>query len=325
MKSEKSTPSKPRILAAIPCFNEAPYIGSVVLQTKKYVDQVIVIDDGSTDNTAEIARAAGAVVIKHRQNYGKGVAVSSAFREAQVRKAEVLVLLDGDGQHNPAQIPEIIRPLLEKKADAVVGSRFLEAKKFVPKYRTFGQSLLTWITNLGSPTRLTDSQSGFRGFSRKAVEVMDLKETGLSVESEMQLVMREKGLKILEVPVKVHYHRKAKRNPLAHGLSVLNRIMRMMVERRPLIYLGIPGLLILITGMGVGVITLNRFSQTRTLAIGHTLITVLLCIVGILILFVSLVLNSLTNRFSELEATLLRNLETLQNTKEKNLDNSDIK
>ncbi|TET79720.1 MAG: hypothetical protein E3J41_01220 [Candidatus Cloacimonadota bacterium] len=129
--------------------------------------------------------------------------------------------------------------------------------------------------------------------------------------------MREKGLKILEVPVKVHYDGKAKRNPLAHGLSVLNRIMRMMVERRPLIYLGIPGLLILISGMGVGVITLNRFSQTRTLAIGHTLITVLLCIVGILILFVSLVLDSLRNRFSELQATLLRNLETLQNSKEK--------
>ncbi len=317
MKSKKSTPSKPQILAAIPSFNEGLYIGSVILQTKKFVDQVIVIDDGSTDNTAEIARAAGAVVIKHRQNYGKGVAVSSAFKEAQLRKAQVLVLLDGDGQHDPAQIPEIIRPLLEKKADVVIGSRFLEAKKFVPKYRTFGQSVLTWITNLGSRTSLTDSQSGFRGFSRKAVEAMDLKEKGLSVESEMQLVMREKGLKILEVPIKAHYHGKAKRNPLAHFLNVVNRIMRMMIERRPLIYLGIPGLLILITGIGVGVITLNRFSQTGTLAIGYTLVTLLLCIVGILILFVSLVLNSLRNRFSELQATLLRNLETLQSGKEK--------
>jgi len=317
MKSKKSTPSEPRILAAIPCFNEAPYIGSVVLQTKKFVDQVIVIDDGSTDNTAEIARAAGAVVIKYRQNYGKGVAVSSAFKEARLRKAQVLVLLDGDGQHNPAEIPEIIRPLLEKKVDVVVGSRFLETKKFVPKYRTFGQNVLTWITNLGSRARLTDSQSGFRGFSRKAVEAMHLKEKGLSVESEMQLVMREKSLKILEVPIKVHYDRKAKRNPLVHFLNVLNRIMRMIVERRPLIYLGIPGLAILITGMGLGVITLNRFSQARTLAIGHTLATLLLCIVGILILFVSLVLNSLRNRFSELQETLLRNFETLQNSKEK--------
>ena len=317
MKSEKSIPSKPRILAAIPCFNEARYIGSVVLQTKKYVDQVIVIDDGSTDNTVEIARAAGAVVVKHRQNYGKGVAVSSAFKEARLQKVEVLVLLDGDGQHDPAQIPQIIRPLLEKKADVVLGSRFLEAKKFVPKYRTFGQSALTWITNLGSPARLTDSQSGFRAFSRKAVETMDLKEKGLSVESEMQLVIREKGLKILEVPIKAHYERKAKRSPLAHGLSVLNRIMRMIIERKPLIYLGIPGLAILIAGMGVGVITFNRFSQTRTLAIGHTLVALLLCIVGILILFVSLVLNSLRNRFSELQTTLLRNLETLQSSKEK--------
>lgn len=317
MESKKSVPSSPRVLAVIPCFNEAQYIGSVVLQAKKYADEVIVIDDGSMDNTAEIASAAGAAVVKHKQNYGKGVAVTSAFGQARLREAQVLVLLDGDGQHDPAHIPEIIRPVLEKKADMVVGSRLLEARKSVPKYRSFGQSILTWITNIGSQAKLTDSQSGFRGFSRKAVEAMALKETGLSVESEMQLALRDKGLKILEVPIDAHYGRKAKRNPLAHGLSVLNRIIGMMVERKPLIYLGIPGLGILIAGMGVGIDTFNRFSQTQTLAIGHTLVALLLCIVGILILFVSLVLNSLRNRFSELQTMLLRNLEILQSSKEK--------
>jgi len=108
--------TKPKIIAAIPAYNEERFIGSMVLKAKKYVDEVIVIDDGSTDSTAEIARAAGAKIIRHDTNYGKGIAVNAAFKKARDAKVDILVLLDGDGQHNPFEIPAILKPILDKKA-----------------------------------------------------------------------------------------------------------------------------------------------------------------------------------------------------------------
>ena len=301
--------TKPKIIAAIPAYNEERFIGSVVLKTKKYVDEVIVIDDGSADATAEIARAAGAEVVKHSRNQGKGTALDTAFRVARKIKAKTLVLLDGDAQHNSAQIPLVLKPILQSESDVVIGSRFLGPKNNIPKYRTLGQYILTLFTNVGSRTKVTDSQSGFRAFSRRAINIMNFRENGLSVESEMQFLINEKNLKVVEVPIDTKYEDKAKRSPVAHGFGVLNRILKLAGERRPLLIFGVSGMIMFLVGIAIGIITLNIFVKTGGLAVGHTLLSVLLCILGALVAFMGIILNSMKNFLSEMQTSLLNSLD----------------
>jgi len=284
---------KQEIVAAIPCLNEERFIGSVVIKTRKYVDRVIVIDDGSTDATAEVAEAAGALVIRHKKNQGKGVAIRSAFEWAKEAGCTALVLLDGDGQHEPADIPTLLRPVLEGEADMVVGSRFLAMSSNIPRYRRIGQHLLTLVTNLGSRVKLTDSQSGFRAFSCKAINDMSFAEGGLSVESEMQFSVSQSGLKVAEVPIEVSYVDKEKRSPIAHGLSVLSRVLVLFSLRQPLLLFGLPGLALLVGGLVLGARVLAVYSNTHELAVGNGMITILLCLAGLLALFTALMLQAM--------------------------------
>jgi glycosyltransferase involved in cell wall biosynthesis len=155
-----------KTLAAIPCYNEGLAIGSVVLKARRYVDAVLVVDDGSTDDTKEVAQEAGAIVVSHETNTGKGRAVRTALGYAVDNKFDTLVLLDGDGQHNPNEIPLLIEPLKNDTADFVIGFRQL---KQMPVYRRIGRSVLDHATGLGNS--VTDSQSGFRALNRKTIDV----------------------------------------------------------------------------------------------------------------------------------------------------------
>jgi glycosyltransferase involved in cell wall biosynthesis len=283
----------PEIIAAIPCFNEELFIGSVVLKTRDYVDKVIVIDDGSTDKTALVAEKAGATVIKHSANRGKGAAISTAFQQAREIGCKALVLLDGDGQHDPAYIPSLIKPVLEDKADMVVGSRYLEIKSHIPRVRKWGQRVLTFFTNLGSRVRLTDSQSGLRAFSPKAIEAFSFVEEGLSVESEMQFLANEAGLRVTEVPVSIGYYGNAKRSPLAHGMGVFNSIMGLISRRIPLFFFGVPGLIMLAFGLWEGLRVIHGYNTYQDFWLGPALIAVFLCIVGALSLFTGLILHTI--------------------------------
>lgn len=218
-----------KIIAAIPAYNEARHIEEIVSKTLRYVSQVIVVDDGSEDGTGERARGAGATVIKHVGNQGKGVAVNTAFKTARELNPWAMVLLDADGQHRTEEIPQLLNPVLINQADMVVGSRFL-TNNHIPKYRMLGQTVLNITTNLGSGIKLTDTQSGFRAFSRKAIEIMRFKETGFAVESEMQFRANRYGLKVTEVPINTNYDERVKRSPVVHGFGVLFRVLGMMGE-----------------------------------------------------------------------------------------------
>lgn len=222
-------------LAAIPAHNEARAICSVVLSAARHVDQVIVIDDGSTDDTARLAADCGAVVIQHQANRGKAAGIMTAFAAAVARDAETLVLLDGDGQHNPDEIPTLVAPIRDGRADVVVGSRFLDIDNPIPFYRTIGLRVLNFATARGSGLRCSDSQCGFRALSRKAFSTIVLRETflhGLAAESEMQFEIAVRGLGLAEVPIAVRYDEKARRNPAKHGFGVLYRVLMITAKRR---------------------------------------------------------------------------------------------
>ena len=283
----------PEVVAAIPCFNEELFIGSVALKTQDYVDRVVVIDDGSTDKTAMVAEKAGAIVISHGSNKGKGAAVRTAFEYARKAGCKALVLLDGDGQHDPAYIPSLVKPVLEDKADMVVGSRYLDVKSSIPGYRTWGHRVLTFFTNLGSRVRLTDSQSGLRAFSLKAIQAFSFVEQGLSIESEMQFLANDASLRVTEIPISIGYYGKAKRSPLAHGMSVLNSIMSLISRRIPLFFFGVPGVLMLAFGFWEGWRVIKGWDTYHTFWLGPALIAVLLCVIGALSLFTGLILHTI--------------------------------
>jgi len=285
------------IVAAIPCLNEGQYIGSVVLQAKKYVDKILVIDDGSDDDTAEVAELAGAVVLSHSRNRGKGTAIKTAFTWARNNNVDILVLFDGDGQHYPANIPTLLKPIQEGNTDMVVGSRFLQHNE-IPGYRRLGQIVLNFVTNLGTKTKLTDSQSGFRAFSTRAIETISFREKGLSIESEMQLVASQQNLKIVEVPIGVKYLDGESRNPMSHGFEVLSRVFTIFILRRPLFLFGLPGLLLLCSGVGMGAYTISVYNTTHVLAVGYSMGTVLLSVSGLLLLFLSLMLKAMQELLS---------------------------
>jgi len=225
-------PAKQKIIAAIPCFNEEQFINDVAARTKRYANKVIVIDDGSTDNTSEAAKAAGAEVIRHERRQGVGAATRAAFEAAKANNADVLITLDGDGQHNPDEIPQVLAPILHNEADMVIGSRFLRPNhQHIPKYRKFGINVITWLYNLGAKTKVSDSQSCFRAYGRKLLEAVDITENGFSFSVQVLIQARKKRLTIAEVPISCVYHAQGSTiNPLAHGLGVAWKVVKLRLR-----------------------------------------------------------------------------------------------
>ncbi|MCL0080500.1 glycosyltransferase family 2 protein [Dehalococcoidia bacterium] len=223
--------TRPKVLAAIPCFNTEPFIADVVSNAKKYVDQVVVINDGSHDGTAEAARTAGALVIDHEVNRGAGEATKSCFEAAKTNAADVLVTLDGDRQHNPDEVPLLIAPIIKGEADLVIGSRFLGDHSSMPEYRKFGISVITFLYNLGSKTRVSDAQSCFRAYSRKALNSLSITEKGFGFSVQLLIEAERRGLVITEVPISCIYHSASHTlNPVVHGLSVALSVVRIRLK-----------------------------------------------------------------------------------------------
>jgi glycosyltransferase involved in cell wall biosynthesis len=282
-----------RVVVAIPAYNEDRFIGSLILKLEARGYDVLVVDDGSTDSTAAVAEAAGATVVRHTENRGKSAAVRSAFAHAVRLNLDALILLDGDSQHDPTDVEHVAAPVLEGRADMAVGSRFVGVESAIPRWRIVGQHALTLATNLGSGLPLSDSQSGFRAFSRRALEVMQFRTGGFSVESEMQFEAKSLGLAVVEVPIHVHYELPVKRNPVRQAMNVLDGVLRLIAQHRPLLFFSVPGLLALLVGLALGAYVVQIYQTTLTLAIGYALITVLLCVAGMLSGFVGVMLHSL--------------------------------
>ena len=218
---------KPRVVAAIPCYNEGHFVGDVVRRAQAHVDVVVVVDDGSTDDTAEQAEAAGAQVVEHVQNQGPGAAARSCFQAGRDLDADVLVTLDGDGQHNPDEIPDVAAPALAGEADVVIGSRFLGRYNNVAAYRRFGIDAITFLYNIGSRTRITDGQSCFRAYSRRALETLRITEPGFGFSVETLVQARRAKLRIGEASISCVYHEEShSMNPVMHGVGVALMVVK---------------------------------------------------------------------------------------------------
>jgi len=281
------------IVAVIPAHNEERSIAKVVLLTRQEVDRVIVLDDGSTDATAEIAEALGATVVRHRKNLGYGAAMRAAFKAASELNATVMVTLDADGQHDPTEIPLLLRKI-EEGFDIVIGSRLIGKAK-IPRYRRYGISILNFAIR-SARVNVTDSQSGYRAYSRKALDRTHPTEDGMSAGVQILLQARNHGLKICEVPIKCDYSidKPFRRNPLGHGAGVFMSILRHVELSRPLFFFGVIGIGLLTAGMAVAAWVLRIFATSGRLPFGPSLLMILLIILAIFTLYTAIILHAVS-------------------------------
>ena len=294
---------RPFIVACIPAYNEELTIAKVVLKARRHVDKVIVCDDGSTDMTAEIAEACGAEVIRHKKNMGYGAAIGSLFRRAREIGADIMVTLDADGQHDPDYIPKLIEPVMKGEADVVIGSRFLAGDVKVPTYRRIGIRIINWVTRQGS-RKISDTQSGFRAYSRKAMETVLPTETGMGISTETLIKALQNKLSIKEVPVRIFYNveHPSTLNPLAHGLDVIFSTVKHLSVRRPLLFYGVPGVILLVTALTSGLMLIHLFNTTRYFSLPLAMITIGFGITGILLCSTALIIWILVSLIKELKS-----------------------
>jgi len=255
------------------------------------------VDDGSTDRTAEVAALAGAAVFKHQSNKGYGVALNSCFKLARNNGISALVILDADGQHDPNQIPRILRPVLRDEADVCVGCRFIEGSHLerIPRYRRFGIKSLTRAANLVSPrgSTLSDSTSGFRAYSNKAIDSISITEDGMGATTEILLQAKKKDLRIKEIPISCRYDVNNEGKSTAKtAFSIAGSILRYLETEHALITFGVPGLMFFVSGFILGNHVLNVYNATHDLAIGLAMITMLLLVLGMLLGFTGLILHA---------------------------------
>ena len=247
-------------LVCIPAYNEETKIKDVVKKSLPYVDKVIVCDDGSTDSTAALSKKAGAIVISHTTNLGYGAAISTLFDYCRKNNAEIMVTLDGDGQHNPDQVPDLINIILKHNVDVVIGSRSLRDDKDLPSYRRAGIKIITSTINSATDLKVTDSQSGFRAYSRTAIDLIRPAESGMAVSTEILLKISNNGLSIAEVPITVSYTGDTStEHPVSHGAHVIGTTLKYVSIKHPMYFYGIPGILLFISGLIMGVSFLDSY------------------------------------------------------------------
>lgn len=297
---EESYDIPKKTLVAIPCYNEEKTIGSVVLKAKRYADLVVVIDDGSTDKTAQVAEYAGATVMQHGGNKGYGAAIQSCFDYARGIDADVMTILDGDGQHDADQLYDVMKPVIENNVDISIGSRFLdENSNDVPLYRRFGIWVLTRFTNAGSNEshhKVADGQSGFRAYSKKAIQKILPKDTQMGASAEILMQARKQNLMFAEVPISVSYEGDTSTEGAAgHGLGVLISIFKYMEVEHSLLFFGLPGFILFSFGMFFGLQTYIAYEANGYLTISLTVLTITLLMLGTLSGMTGLILHAVIN------------------------------
>ena len=296
---ETPSDARMRIIAGLPMYNEEETIGTIVTKVLDYVDEVVCVDDGSSDSSARIAESCGAIVHRHRVNRGYGGALKSLFAKAREMNADALIILDSDGQHEPSDIPKLLKPILDGEAEFVIGSRFVAGggSEDMPAYRRLGIKVITAASNLSSDLEIQDTQSGFRAFSKLAIERLRFDSEGMELSLEMLEDAHEKDLTIQEIPTVIRYDVPKGSNftALSHGFTVLAWAMVSLSQKKPLLVLGLPGFGLFAAGAAMALNAVNGISDSVDTLVGPGLTAVWIGVLGLSLMATGLVLQSARN------------------------------
>ena len=297
--------SRPHIMVAMPAFNEEKSVGRIVTYAKKYAHLVVVVNDCSTDDTANCAEKAGALVINHATNQGYGGAALTAFQTAQKYQPDVMILMDADGQHNPEDIPRFVAKIQEGH-DVVLGSRYLEkeSKEMIPLYRKIGMRALDVSTHMSAKTlETTDALCGFRAFNQNAYSRIHHLDSKFHGSTDIIVQLSEQGMNFGEIPVNVRYDLgdTSTKSPVSLGLDLLSGILQMISLKRPLLFFGLPGVLITIIGVVLCILALTVYFGSGVFATTLTLASLMLVMLGLLLCSVSMILFAIAGAVKELK------------------------
>tara|TARA_B100001179_G_scaffold151603_1_gene110215 strand:+ start:64 stop:942 length:879 start_codon:yes stop_codon:yes gene_type:complete len=285
-----------KITIGIPAYNEEKNIAKIITKLKKITDSIIVCDDGSSDMTSEIAKNLGVIVISHKKNMGYGAAIRTIFEKSAEIDSDILVTFDADGQHRIEDVSRVLHPLENNEADIVIGSRFLGKQSNVPNYRKLGIKVITQVTNSSIKTKLTDSQSGFRAYSKQVLSKISLSEIGMGISTEILIKASSRGLRITEVPITILYSGDTStHNPVSHGTSVLFSTIKFTSIEHPLKFYGIPSVIFLTIGVIFTSLAVQYYVDVGRLNTDLTLIGAGTILVGIILLISAILLYSLVS------------------------------
>ena len=286
-----------KIIVGIPAFNEEKNIATIITKLADITDTIIVCNDGSSDLTSDIAEKMGAFVINHEKNLGYGAAIRSIFLKAKEMNGDILVTFDADGQHRVEDIENVIKPIIDQEVDLVIGSRFLdESEKEVPQYRKVGIRVITKITNATIKKQLTDSQSGFRAYSKKVVNELNPSESGMGISTEILIKASAKNFRISEVPIKILYSNDTStHNPITHGSSVILSTIKFTSIEHPLKFYGIPSIIFFIIGMSFTYFAAQYYTEIGRLNTNLTIVAAGTVLIAVVLLITSILLYSLVS------------------------------
>jgi len=281
----------------IPAFNEEKNIAAIITKLADITDTIIVCNDGSSDLTSDIAEKMGAFVINHEKNLGYGAAIRSIFLKAKELNGDILVTFDADGQHRIEDIEKVTKPIIDQEADLVIGSRFLdESEKEVPQYRKVGIKVITKITNASIKKQLTDSQSGFRAYSKKVLAELNPSELGMGISTEILIKASSKNFRITEVPIKILYAGDTStHNPVSHGSSVILSTIKYTSIEHPLKFYGIPSMILFIIGISFTYLSAEYYAEIGRLNTNLTIIAAGTVLIAVVLLITSILLYSLVS------------------------------
>ena len=285
-----------KITVGIPAYNEEKNIAKIIVKLKKIADKIIVCNDGSTDLTSEIAENLGAIVINHTKNRGYGSGIKSILEKSKEIGSELLVTFDGDGQHRVEDIKKIIEPIEKNEIDLVIGSRFLNEEQEIPQYRKLGIKLITKITNANLKEKITDSQSGFRAYSKEVISKLKTSDMGMGVSTEILIKASALNFKIGEVPITILYDgNTSTHNPVSHGTSVLLSTIKYISIEHPLKFYGIPSLIFFVIGLTFTFLSIQYYTEIGRLSTNLTLIGAGTILISVILIITTILLYSLVS------------------------------
>ena len=286
-----------KIIVGIPAFNEEKNIAAIITKLADITDTIIVCNDGSSDLTSDIAEKMGAFVINHEKNLGYGAAIRSIFLKAKELNGDILVTFDADGQHRIEDIEKVTKPIIDQEVDLVIGSRFLdESEKEVPQYRKVGIKVITKITNASIKKQLTDSQSGFRAYSKKVLAELNPSELGMGISTEILIKASSKNFRITEVPIKILYAGDTStHNPVSHGSSVILSTIKYTSIEHPLKFYGVPSMILFIIGISFTYLSAEYYAEIGRLNTNLTIIAAGTVLIAVVLLITSILLYSLVS------------------------------